>query len=36
MLCDKFAGKTLLPTEIAALLEEWSRIINNMLPRVLL
>jgi hypothetical protein len=36
MLSDKWVGNTLLPIEIAALLEECKRIINKMLPRVLL
>jgi len=33
---DMFAGRTIPPIEIAALLEECRRIINRMLPFVLL
>jgi hypothetical protein len=36
MLWDKFVGSILPPKEIAALLEECSRIISKILPRVLL
>lgn len=36
MVGDRSVGKTLAPTEMDALLDEWNRISNNMLPRVLL